>query len=262
MNLEIKEYSTFESAFSITGGEIISLVGAGGKTTLMFALARELSAPGKLVITTTTTKIFEPSASLTEQLIIEEDEYKLIGLLNHIPGKYQHVTLAKSRLFPNKLIGISPEFVALLKSLESVSHIIIEADGASQRPLKAPNETEPVIPEKTTLVIPVVGIDALGRPLNGDVVFRAEIAARLLDMPLGQIITPKIIARLLTHEKGIIKGTPANARVVPFINKVDSKADLEKASGIAREILAAGHPKIDKVVIGQANKSGVCFVVS
>jgi probable selenium-dependent hydroxylase accessory protein YqeC len=238
------------------------MVGAGGKTTLMFALGLELAAPGKLVITTTTTKIFEPSTPQTQQLIVEENEDMAIKLLEGLSEKYRLVTVAKSRLIPNKLTGIRPEFVARLAGPERVFHIIIEADGASQRPLKAPNETEPVIPENTTLVVPVAGIDALGRPLNDGVVFRAHIAARLLDMLEGEIISPKIIARLITHEKGIIKGTPAKARIVPFINKVDSKADLEKAIEIAREILDEGHPKIDIVVVGAANKSGVCFVVT
>lgn len=259
---EIKNFPTFTSAFGIGDHEIISLVGAGGKTSLMFALARELSEPGSLVITTTTTKIFEPSASETQKLIVEEDEDETIGLLNGTPESLKHVTIAKSRISSGKLIGIKPEFVSSLADLKRVSYIIIEADGSAQKPLKAPNATEPVIPENTTLVIPVAGIEALGRHLNDDVVFRAEIAARLLNLPLGEIISPNIVARLLTHEKGIIKGAPPKSRIVPFINKVDSKVDLAKAIEVAQEILDAGHPGINKVVIGQAKENGNIRVVS
>ncbi|MCF8109113.1 MAG: hypothetical protein K9J81_08985, partial [Desulfohalobiaceae bacterium] len=40
---------------------IISLVGAGGKTSLMFQLAREIAARKQRVLTTTTTRIFSPT---------------------------------------------------------------------------------------------------------------------------------------------------------------------------------------------------------
>ncbi|MCD4678214.1 MAG: hypothetical protein K8S18_19810, partial [Desulfobacula sp.] len=40
---------------------VISLIGAGGKTSLMFCLAKELENSGKTVLTTTTTKIFMPT---------------------------------------------------------------------------------------------------------------------------------------------------------------------------------------------------------
>ncbi len=40
---------------------IISFVGSGGKTTLMFAVAKKLSQLGKKVIITTSTKIYLPT---------------------------------------------------------------------------------------------------------------------------------------------------------------------------------------------------------
>ena len=64
---------TLKEAFAIHHGEVISLVGGGGKTTLMFALAQELASVGELVITTTTAKIFEPLPSQTPQLLVEND---------------------------------------------------------------------------------------------------------------------------------------------------------------------------------------------
>ncbi|MCJ7654933.1 MAG: putative selenium-dependent hydroxylase accessory protein YqeC, partial [Dehalococcoidia bacterium] len=59
----------FKEALDIRPGEVISLVGGGGKTTLMFALARELALGSGCVITTTTTKILEPSPSETPLLL-------------------------------------------------------------------------------------------------------------------------------------------------------------------------------------------------
>jgi probable selenium-dependent hydroxylase accessory protein YqeC len=143
--------------------------------------------------------------------------------------------------------------VSRLSKLGAVDCIIVEADGASRRPLKAPNpEYEPVIPPCTTLVIPMVGIDALGCKLSEKRVFRSEIVSRLTGVALGEIVTADTIARLILHPSGIARGTPAHARIIPFINKVDLTLDLLPARDLASRILAARHPQIDRIVLGQA----------
>src|SRR3989338_4331057 len=135
---------SLRQALDIRHGEVISLVGGGGKTTLMFALAHELEAAGENVITTTTTRILEPSASETF-LILEADEERLLSRLlaemNSSHGEGRHITLAAGSL-SGKLKGISPEIVDRLAEL--VPYVIVEADGAARKPLKAPNATETV----------------------------------------------------------------------------------------------------------------------
>ncbi len=72
-----------KGALDIKPKEVISLVGGGGKTTLMFALARELATINEFVLTTTTTKILEPSPSETPLLLLStEDEIIKKGLKN------------------------------------------------------------------------------------------------------------------------------------------------------------------------------------
>ena len=237
-------------AFDIHHGEVISLVGGGGKTTLMFALAQELASSGQSVITTTTTRIFEPSACQTF-LILQPDGAKMITLLLQELDRYRHITLATERLSSGKLKGISPELVTKLAELKPVSYIIVEADGAARKPLKAPNATEPVIPQNTSLVIPIVGIDALDSRLTKEEVFRPEIISRLTGLPLGAVISADAIATLITHPEGTIKGSPAHARIVPLINKMDLEKGLLKAENLAYKILEKRHPQIERVVLGQ-----------
>jgi probable selenium-dependent hydroxylase accessory protein YqeC len=241
-----------KEALDIRPGEVVSLVGGGGKTTLMFALARELASGGDCVVTTTTTKIFEPSSSETPLLLLETDEGELMRLLLDSLGEHRHVTLASGRLASGKLNGVSPEFVVKLAELRQVSFIVVEADGAAHRSLKAPNPTEPVIPINTSLVIPVVGVDAVGCRLTEKDVFRPEIVSNLLGLPLGEVISPDAIAFLITHHQGIIKGSPERARIVPFINKVDLDEGLSKGRDLADKILAMRHSRIERVVLGQA----------
>ncbi len=241
-----------KEALGIKPGEVVSLVGGGGKTTLMFALARELASSGKSVITTTTTRILEPSSSETLLLLLEADEEQMVRTLLQNVDKYRHITLASERLASGKLNGVSPGLVVKLAELNQVSYIIVEADGAAGKSLKAPNPTEPVIPYSTSLVIPVMGIDAVGCRLTKEDVFRPEIVSKLLKLPLGEVISVEAIAFLITHPQGLTKGSPAQARIVPFINKVDLDKGLSKGRDLASKILAMRHPQIEQVILGQA----------
>src|SRR4030042_471832 len=243
---------TFKEVLGIGRGEVISLVGGVGKTTIMVALARELALGDGCVVTTTTTKILEPLPSETPLLLIETDEDELMRLLLDNVDKRRHITLASGRSTSGKLSGISPEFVVKLAGLSQVSYIVVEADGAARRSLKAPNPTEPVIPFNTSLVIAVVGVDAIGCRLTEKDVFRPDIVSKLLGLPLGEVISSDDIAFLITHHQGIIKGSPERARIVPFINKVDLDKGLSKGRGLAHKILAMRHPQIERVVLGQA----------
>jgi len=107
------------------------------------------------------------------------------------------------------------------------------------------------MPQNTSLVIPIVGIDALGSRLNRENVFRPEIVSQLTGLPLGSIISAEAITTLLTHPEGIIKGSPAHARIIPIINKMDLAQSLNTAENLASNILESGHPQIERVVLGQ-----------
>ena len=249
-----KPINSLREALDIQPKELVSLVGAGGKTTLMFALARELSDNKGLVITTTTTKIFPPSSSDTPSLIVSREEKEIVDFISKNASKAGHVTIASQLLADSgKLQGISPLLVSRLIKLNLVNYIIVEADGASRRPLKAPNlPLEPVIPQLTSLVIPVVGIDALGCKLSEENVFRSAIASKLTGLALGETVSAETIANLILHPAGITGGSPAQARIIPFINKIDLHADLSIARDLASKTLDKGHLRIDRVVLGQA----------
>jgi probable selenium-dependent hydroxylase accessory protein YqeC len=201
----IKIINSLKEALDIHPKDVISTVGAGGKTTLMFALAQELANKKRMVITTTTTKIFPPSSSDTPYLLISQDEEEIVDFIQKKAGALGHITIASKMLAGSgKLQGINPLLVSKLITLSPVNYIIIEADGASKRPLKAPNpEYEPVLPPCTTLVIPMVGIDALGCELSEKNVFRSEIASRLTGIPLGGTVSADAIVNLMLHPSGM-----------------------------------------------------------
>ena len=231
--------------------DVICLVGAGGKTTLMFRLANELLLSGKKVVTTTTTKIREPTSRETSSFFVHSEGEKIMEYVQRHLDRYHHITVAGERLEEGKVKGISPGLVLDLWELPIVDYLIVEADGAAGRPVKAPRDHEPVIPSNTTLVAAVLGIDGVDAELNEGNVFQPERVSRLTGIPLGGRLNAEAMAILMTHPEGIFKGTPGSARVVAFLNKVDLSKGLAKAEGVAVRILEKRHPQIERVVLGQ-----------
>ena len=231
--------------------EVISLVGAGGKTTLMFRLAKELVLGGKRVVTTTTTRILEPLAEESPCLFVDPENQKIRRYLRKHLSSYRHITVAQERLGAGKLKGISSGFVQELSRLEEIDVLIVEADGAAGHPVKAPREGEPVIPSNTTLTVALSGVDGLGLELREENVFRSERVSQLTGLSRGNRMTEEAMAVLITHADGIFRGTPDSSRIVVFLNKVDILNGLEKAERIAGRILDQGHRRIERIILGQ-----------
>ena len=239
-------------ALGLADRDLISLVGAGGKTTLMFRLAKELAIRHKKVVTTTTTKILEPTADETPCLCIDRNEESVLTFVeNRLRGGY-HATVAAERMESQKLRGIASKFADRLWGSCGLDYLIVEADGAARRPIKAPREQEPVIPSMTTRVVAVLGVDALGLEINEENVFQPDRLSRLTGIPMGGKITDEAMAVLMVHPEGLFKGAPPLCRVVAFLNKVDVPQGHEKAREIAKRIVEKGHPQVERVVLGQA----------
>ncbi len=235
------------TALRIQPGEVVALVGGGGKSSLMFALAAELAAAGQRVVTTTTTRIFSAQTNLAPvHLVAGRARPAEIAAALEQAGHVLVTGPAAGE--PGKTAGIAPEMVAELSALPGNPVVVVEADGARLRPFKAPGEHEPVIPAAATLVVPVAGAEAFGQPLSSAVVHRPEVAQALAGVPAGTPITPEVMAAVLAHPAGGLKNVPPAARVVVFINQVETPARLSLARELAGRLLAA--PRVWAVALG------------
>lgn len=230
----------------MTGGEVVALVGGGGKTTAMFRLAREMVEKGGQAITTTTTRIFAAQialapAHLPAAAATEESVRAALAAHGHV------LVIGPANPGTGKADGVSLDLFRCLRAWCPGVTILNEADGSRMRPFKAPAEHEPVIPQETTLVVPVVGADVFGRALEAEHVHRAELVCALSGAPLGTPITPEIVARVLAHPQGGRKGAPAGARIVALINKVETLPDRAPARETAERLLR--EPSIHAVVL-------------
>ncbi|MDA8234772.1 MAG: selenium cofactor biosynthesis protein YqeC [Clostridia bacterium] len=221
-------------ALSLSKRDVVSLVGGGGKTSTMFALSREAKDRGLKTALTTTTRIYCPPNPELPLILTQKLHEPFSAVFDNLLT-FPTVLIGADISTENKLAGIHPSLVPQI--LEAgAALVIVEADGAARKPFKAPANHEPVIPEATTVVIPVVGVDCLDRPIHGDYIHRPEMVAQLGGVALGERLTPEVVAKVLTHNLGFRKDIPANCRWIPFINKVETKQDLEQARKIAQMV--------------------------
>ncbi len=245
--------TSLRDGLMLTGGGVVSLVGAGGKTSLMFTLARELSLAGETVLTTTTTKIYRPSRDQSEVVVLSDSATDLQDRVRGLLSKHRHITAAFSNIAePGKLRGFDPEVVDQLYQTGLFQWIIVEADGAAGRPLKAPAAHEPVIPGCTTRLVGVIGLDGAGQPVNAQWIFRPERFTRLAGLAPGAAVTADAIADVLVHPNGIFKGAPQAVMRIAFCNQADVPKNLAAGHRIARELSERKDTGLKRVAIGQA----------
>lgn len=202
---------------------LISIVGAGGKTTTMYTLARELVDQGKHVVTTTTTQIFTPTSNETEQLIVEAEPSLLLDKAKASLRKHRHITIAGSQNERGKLLSVPPDVPVLLLRQHIADAVLIEADGARHRMIKAPAEYEPVILPETNVALLLMSAEAINQPLSEEIAHRPECIAGVTDIKIGDPLTPHVIARLVTSEQGAMKSVPEGAQVYLLVTHTTSE---------------------------------------
>jgi probable selenium-dependent hydroxylase accessory protein YqeC len=243
---------TLREGLMLGEGGVISLVGAGGKTSLMFKLAHELAMAGEPVLTTTTTKIYEPLPDQSANLILSGSVPRMLEKAQETLKNHHHITAAAEKLpDQGKLRGFKPEVVQDIWNSHLFRWILVEADGAAGRPLKAPADHEPVIPACTSQLVGMVGLNGAGQPLNDQWVFRHERFIQLSGLAHGSAVSEAAIIAVLVHEKGIFKNAPADAVRIAFCNQADVPQNLAAGQRIARALIQRKKTGLNRVVIGQ-----------
>ena len=223
---------TLARALRVHSPASIAIIGAGGKTTAMFQLARGLTQP---VIVTATSHLGVWQASLADQHIITDMPAPIEELEHRLKG----VILVTGDVEGERIRPVHGDLLSWLHQF-CVLHaipLLIEADGSRGKPLKGWAEHEPPIPSFVDLVVNVVGLQGVGQPLNDEHVHRAALFSRLSGLRIGETITPESLVRVLTHPESGIRNIPARARKTILLNKADTPALQSMARGLSQPLL-------------------------
>jgi len=169
-------------------GHVVSLVGGGGKTTLLYQLSAHCARKGWRVLAATTTHIRQPDHNMAHteaecSALWAAREYAVLGTPDGC----------------GKLTAPPPDL--LHRWMPQADAVFLEADGAKRMPCKAPASREPVLLPECDTVLAVAGLSAVEKPLE-TVCFRLETACALLGAAPKTLLTPELLARLLASEAG------------------------------------------------------------
>jgi probable selenium-dependent hydroxylase accessory protein YqeC len=232
-----------KDALALRRGELVSLIGAGGKTTTLFRLAKEFRDQGGKVLVTTTTKIFKPAKPHVDRLFLVEDIDAFIAQSPTIKAPAA-IGAGYSVDDEGKLIGLPSPWLDQLQRSGQVDWIVVEADGAGSRLFKVPSEMEPVVPHSCHVTIWIMAIKILGQPLHSNSIHRAERVAALLGLPPDTRLTKAHIVQLVRHPQGCLRGVPAHCRKIALINQADSPGEIEQAKELGRDLLPSGFERV------------------
>jgi len=205
-------------ALGIGRGDVLSFVGAGGKTTLLLATARGARSLGLSTVVTTTTRMWP----------VQAEDARGLGVRVVMGGRDGA-----------KAAGIDSAEVDRLHADPTVDLVVVEADGSRGRAAKAPASHEPVIARSTTLVVPVLGAPALGGTIS-EVCHRPGLMAGLAGVGEDHSLDVEVIAALWSSAHGAFRNVPETARVVAVVNQV---ADFGMARHLADRILRCTTPE-------------------
>lgn len=283
--------SEFIQAFEIRPTSCVSVIGSGGKSTLITKLVQQAQHLIWPSIITTTTHIRLPFLKAGE-LVLEQQspdwELQWEAYYNSIldiftpptppPPTTRRIKDAPHIFFPitsaNK-ISIPQHYLGQTGKLQEwtstnvcptaivISHktsenkavgvdcqwidtkigtllILVEADGSRQLPWKIPAVWEPVLPQKTTHTIIVLGAQILGKPLLSSWVHRIELLYQEPLRPSTPVINIDLVAQVLAYPTFYRSKIPIKSQVAVYIAGCQEQSKIADWQPLVHELRQYG----------------------
>lgn len=188
---------------ALLGPGITALVGAGGKTTILTKMVEYGGLQGIPTVVTTTTKLYETQ-------VVQWNPY--YGEDFNEGERHMLTSLERGRcgawfagVEGTKVVSLPSTHIDSLHEVHPMWQILVEADGAKERWVKAPKSTEPVIPKHTKTTVGVVNLQILGKSLSSEYAHNLEELKEVLQVDEGTPITPRLLAKLVMHRDGLFQ---------------------------------------------------------
>lgn len=236
----------FREAFQLEKGDVVSFIGAGGKSSLMVGMGYELSEAAWRVLGTTTMHMPE------EQLTLFPVALPIGGGVAAISRALtdHRFVFVYDRIQRGTVIGLKPDVVSRLLDVIDSDIMLIEADYAAGLPVKAPRRDEPAIPKDTSLVIPVASFSAVGQPLDDNHIYNASAIIDRCSFPQNAPVKPSWIAQIVRDAELGLSGVPPGVRTIAFFNQTPMTPYNRVRARIAARI-ALRHSTLQAVALGE-----------
>jgi probable selenium-dependent hydroxylase accessory protein YqeC len=252
--------TSLTGALGISPGDTVSIVGAGGKTSLMYRLGRELSEAGNRTLLTTTTRVLYPRADDAPTVLLGAESESLIDrLADRFKGS--SLVFAGRERKDSKILGFAPQFLDRLRREGRGWTIVAECDGARGKSIKVPEDHEPPVPASTNVFVVVVGADSFHRPLASAAVYNPERVASVAGVGLDGEVSEPVVIETIVSQASYLGRMPAGARLCVMINKVNGDRLDQHCFRGGGSVLSIGlgvkaHAAVDRVMLGSLRSAG------
>jgi probable selenium-dependent hydroxylase accessory protein YqeC len=238
------EKKLFHPGEDAAGPVVVTVIGSGGKTSLIHLIAAKTALQGKKVLITTTTKIFPVEGAVTEG--------KLPGNAGLLYRLKTGVMVAGR--FNEELGKLEPPGEeGLAEILEVYDLVLIEGDGSRMLPLKGWAEHEPVVPANTVCTVGVLPLWPLGNPVSEKIVHRMSLFSALTGAAEGDILTPEHLLRVICGG-GKSLFSAAMGRKILFLSHIEDEAGIEKAGELVALLPAEFRAGLYGIIAGSTKR--------
>jgi probable selenium-dependent hydroxylase accessory protein YqeC len=249
-------------SFSHGGGQVCTVIGSGGKTSLIWLLAR--SQRQRKVLVSPTAKMYPPSPELrwydryfpggdipADPPGAESGGVTLAGILNGETGKLE---------------ALPPGELEALVSRHDLT--LLEGDGSAGLPLKGWADHEPAVPPCTAVTVGLIPVTPLGGKVSAEIIFRLPQFLRLSGAKEGDTLSPAHLAGVITGRAGRPGGgngngggrglfSAAQGEKLLFFNQADDEARLDQARSAAALLPGDFRTGLAGIIAGSVERDGV-----
>ncbi|WP_207695577.1 hypothetical protein DOK67_0002185 [Enterococcus sp. DIV0212c] len=204
--------------FEFQKHHVISLIGSGGKTSLMWYLANGYRK--EKVLVSTTTKIGYP--------IDRPYDYFYSENFSNMGQDGQGITLAGAYTANKYKLSAPP--IDFQESFHKFDKVFLEADGSKQLPLKGWETFEPVILLETTVTVGLLPISVLGKTVDQTTVHRLPLFTRATGIEAGEKIKEETLAEIISSPTGLF--AKSQGQRILCINQVETSEQLFQAKKV------------------------------
>ncbi len=244
--MDVLEAEAFLNVLAARQG-IVAVVGAGGKKSTLHRLVEAHRQVGTERVALTTTVKMAPAAASLDLPMILDDADQILSALRSARKTAGCMLIAGPMTTAKRLSGLPSGLIHDIHVEGRFNVSLVKADGARMRLIKAPSETEPILPSGVTTILPIVSARAFGQAVSARIAHRVDRLLTVIDDAEGAVLRPDHVARYLCSDRGALQHV-GEAEIVPVINMVDD-AELQARAREAAERALAATDRFDRVVL-------------